>query len=189
MFSDRVAQPLDTLFHSYFGSVLPPILKHMRELAIAPEEYAALPKCPIHGDFHAGNVKFDGEATVGLYDFDWSKVDVRLFDVCLGVVYCCGSWRMESDGELRIGDCRAFLEGYKAALAEGGFPSFTDAERRVFVRMLAAAHFYLVYWLTELWYYLDPDAINNYEAISYMDHFIRGLHWLRGHVDELQALI
>jgi homoserine kinase type II len=189
MFSERASQPVDTLFHAYFVSVLPQILRQLDEWAITPEEYASLPQCPVHGDFHAGNVKFDGESAVGLYDFDWSKVDVRLFDVCLGLVYCCGSWRMETEGQLRLDDCRQFLEGYNSALAGGAFPPFTDDEKRVFVRMLAGAHFYLVYWLTELWYYLDVEGINNYEAISYMDHFIRGLNWLRGHAQELQDLV
>jgi homoserine kinase type II len=157
--------------------------------AITSEEYSKLPQCPVHGDYHAGNVKFDGERTVGLYDFDWSKVDIRLFDVCLGVVYCCGSWDMVTDGQLRIDDCRSLLEGYNAALVGGDFPPLTPDERRVFVRMLASAHFYLIYWLTELWYYLDPENINNYEAISYMDHFIRGLNWLKERQGELQALV
>jgi homoserine kinase type II len=189
MFSERIAQPVDTMFHSYFGSVMPGLFRHMEEWAITPEEYAGLPQCPVHGDFHAGNVKFDGESAVGLYDFDWSKVDARLFDVCLGLVYCCGSWRMDTDGQLRLDDCRAMLDGYNSALAVGDFPPLTDLERRVFVRMLASAHLYLVYWLTELWYYLDVEGINNYEAISYMDHFIRGLNWLKGHVGELQELV
>jgi homoserine kinase type II len=157
--------------------------------AIKPEEYDKLPQCPVHGDYHAGTVKFDGEETVGLYDFDWSKVDVRLFDVCLGLVYCCGSWEMLTDGQLRIGDMRSFLAGYNEALEGAALPPFTEDERRVFVRMLAGAHFYLIYWLTELWYYLDVESINNYEAVSYIDHFIRGLNWLKDHQDEIQALV
>ena len=189
MFSERAAQPVDTLFHAYFKSALPGIIAHMDHHAISPEEYAALPQCPVHGDYHAGNVKFEGEETVGLYDFDWSKIDCRLFDICLGLVYCAGSWEMISDGELRLGDIRSFLEGYKAAVAGSDLSPFTETERKTFVRMLAGAHFYLIYWLTELWYYLDAENINNYEAVSYMDHFIRGRNWLKDHQDELQALI
>lgn len=189
MFSERAAQPLDTLFHAYFKSTLPGIIEHMDYHAISPEEYQKLPQCPVHGDYHAGNVKFDGEKTVGLYDFDWSKVDIRLFDLCLGVVYCCGSWEMLTDGQLRLDDCRSILIGYNKALEGSVFPPLTADEKKVFVRMLAGAHFYLIYWLTELWYYLDPESINNYEAVSYMDHFIRGLNWLKEHQDELQALV
>jgi homoserine kinase type II len=189
IFKERTAQPLETLFHANLASTLPSILKYMESFAIGPEEYEALLELPVHGDYHAGNVKFDGEEAVGLFDFDWSKIDARVFDICLGLVYCCGSWDMETDGFLRLDDCRGFLSGYNQALAQGSLPPLTAAERKVFVRMLAGAHFYLIYWLTELWYYLDVDNINNYEAISYMTHFLRGLSWLEANRGQLETLV
>jgi homoserine kinase type II len=161
----------------------------MEKFAITPEEYAALPEVAIHGDYHAGNVKFDGEDAVGLFDFDWSKVDARIFDVCLGLVYCAGSWDVQTDGSMRLDDCRAFLTAYNETLKDSPFPPLTEAEKKVFVRMVAGAHFYLIYWLTELWYYLDVDGINNYEAMSYMVHFLRGLSWVEEHEKELRALL
>jgi homoserine kinase type II len=189
MFSERAAMPIETHFHSYFSQALKEILRHIDEQKISPEEYEALVQCPIHGDYHAGNVKFDGEQTVGLYDFDWSKVDIRLFDLSLGIVYCCSSWKMDSDGQLRINDCLNFLKGYQSVLGSTALPSFTKAERQVFVRMLSSAYLYLIYWLTELWYYLDSENINDYEAISYLDHFLRGLNWLRTNSSLLAEMV
>jgi homoserine kinase type II len=187
--SERANQPLNTLFHAYFTSTLPTVLDHIDKNLLLDSEYDAFPEGPIHGDYHAGNVKFDGEETVGLFDFDWSKIDIRLFDVCLGIVYCCSSWDMATDGHLRIDDCRNFLNGYNSALAGSTLPALTEQENKAFLRMLANAHIYLVYWLTELWYYLDAENINDYEAISYMNHFIRGLSWLEANVSELEALV
>jgi homoserine kinase type II len=189
IFKERAAQPLDTLFHANFNAILPTILKDMERLKIEPEEYEGLVEVPIHGDYHAGNVKFDGEDTVGLFDFDWSKIDARIFDICLGIVYCCGSWDMETDGVLRLDDCRNFLKGYNQALQSGPLPPLNETEKKVFVRMLGGAHFYLIYWLTELWYYLDVDNINSYEALSYLTHFLRGLNWLDNNADVLADLV
>ncbi|MDR1546177.1 MAG: phosphotransferase [Deltaproteobacteria bacterium] len=174
-FSERAAQPIQSQFHAYFAFNLPRLLEHIEKNALTDDEYAQLPTCPIHGDYHAGNVKFDGEETVGLFDFDWSKIDVRLFDVSLGMVYCCGSWDMVTDGQLRLDDCRSFLDGYNSTLKGTVFSPLKEIEKNTFVKMLANAHIYLVYWLTELWYYLDPDNINDYEAVSYLTHFLRGL--------------
>ncbi|MDR0622766.1 MAG: phosphotransferase, partial [Deltaproteobacteria bacterium] len=146
IFKERTAQPLDTAFHAFFQSILPSVLGYMERFKISATEYEALLELPIHGDYHAGNVKFDGEETVGLFDFDWSKVDARIFDICLGIVYCCGSWDLETDGFLRLDDCRNFLKGYSQGLAGAVLVPLTEAEKKVFVRMLAGAHFYLVYW-------------------------------------------
>ncbi|MDR1051453.1 MAG: phosphotransferase [Deltaproteobacteria bacterium] len=189
IFKQRAAQPLETLFHANFNAVLPAILGYMERFAVSPEEYGALLEVPVHGDYHAGNVKFDGEETVGLFDFDWSKVDARIFDVCLGLVYCCGSWDMENDGALRLEDCRNFVRGYNGVLKDAPALALSPVERRVFVRMLAGAHFYLIYWLTELWYYLDADNINSYEALSYLTHFLRGLNWLETNAEALQEIV
>jgi homoserine kinase type II len=188
IFKERAAQPIETQFHAFFNIELPTILKYMERFKISPAEYEALAELPIHGDYHAGNVKFDGEETVGLFDFDWSKVDARLFDVCLGLIYCVSSWDLETDGFLRLEDCRSFLKGYNQALVGSKLPTFNEAEKKVFVRMLAGAQFYLIYWLTELWYYLDYDNINNYEAVSYLTHFMRGLNWLAENEATMEAI-
>jgi homoserine kinase type II len=189
IFSERAARPMDSMFHAYFKRILPSLIEHMDLNAISQEEYERLPQCPVHGDFHCGNVRFEGEDTVGLYDFDWSKVDIRVFDLCLGLVYCCGSWDMDTDGHLRLDDCLSFLNGYNQAIFGSSISPLTADEMSVFARMLAAANFYLIYWLTELWYYLDPEGVNDCEAIAYLDHFIRGLNWMRNHQGELWALV
>ena len=52
-------------------------------------EYKDLIHMVIHCDFHPGNLKFQNNAITGLFDFDWSKVDVRCFDVALAIIYFC----------------------------------------------------------------------------------------------------
>lgn len=189
IFTELASQPLDTKFHDYFGMSLPRILDVIDHNLIPSADYARMPQTPIHGDYHAGNVKFEGEETVGLFDFDWSKTDVRLFDVCLGMVYCCSSWHVATDGQIRIDDCRCFLVGYNGALDGSGLPKLNDSEKKYFTNMMTIAAVYLVYWCTELWYYLDPEGTNDYESIYYLIHFIRAMKWIEAHKKDLADLV
>jgi len=189
IFTELASQPLDTKFHDFFGMSLPKILEIIDRNIIPAEAYAKMPKTPIHCDYHAGNVKFDGEETIGLFDFDWSKIDVRLFDICLGLVYCCSSWHVATDGKMRLDDCRYFLEGYNGALDGTGLPKLNETERQYFPNMVTIAGIYLVYWCTELWYYLDPEGTNDYESIYYLIHLVRAMKWIENHKDDLSTLI
>jgi homoserine kinase type II len=189
IFTELSEQSLESKFHDFFRMSLPRILEVIERNTIPPEAYAKMPTTPIHGDYHAGNVKFDGEETVGLFDFDWSKMDVRLFDVCLGLVYCCASWHVATDGQMRLDDCRYFLEGYNSALDGTGLEKLNAVEREYFPAMVAIAGLYLVYWCTELWYYLDPDGTNDYESIYYLIHLVRTMKWIEANKDELAAVI
>ena len=44
-----------------------------------------MPHCAIHCDFHPGNLKYENNRVVGIFDFDWSKIDLRLFDLRMAV--------------------------------------------------------------------------------------------------------
>ncbi|MGL4209055.1 MAG: phosphotransferase [Candidatus Adiutrix sp.] len=182
-------RPLESKFHDFLRMSLPRIFEAIDRNIIPNEAYAQMPKTPIHGDYHAGNVKFEGEEAVGLFDFDWSKIDVRLFDICLGLVYCCTSWNVSTDGVMRLNDCRHFLQGYNNALDGSGLEKINQIEREHFPKMVAVASIYLIYWCTELWYYLDPETINDYESIYYLIHLIRAMKWVENNQDKLAALM
>ena len=72
-----------------------------------------MPRVPVHCDYHPGNLKWVDEQGVGLFDFDWSKLDYRLFDVAQGIVYFCSSWEGHDDGELRLDKAAIFVRGYQ----------------------------------------------------------------------------
>lgn len=46
-----------------------------------------LPRLIIHHDYHPGNLRFAGDEIVGLFDFDWAKLDWRALDVALALFY------------------------------------------------------------------------------------------------------
>ena len=75
-----------------------------------------MPLCPIHCDFHPGNLKYENNRVVGIFDFDWSKIDLRLFDVCMAVDYFCCSWDEKNDGDLRLEKAALFLNAYQDQL-------------------------------------------------------------------------
>ena len=63
----------------------------------------------MHCDYHPGNLKWVDEQGVGLFDFDWSKLDYRLFDVAQGIAYFCSSWEGPDDGDVRLDKAAIFV--------------------------------------------------------------------------------
>ena len=190
-FREMAGRPLSgSLFHDFFNLSLPHILDCLALNTIGDDQWAQMPLTTIHGDYHAGNVKFTGEETTGLFDLDWAKVNYRLFDVCFGLVYCCTSWQVADDGQLRMDDCRSFLTGYNDTLRQlGGLEPFNETEMKHFGRMMGVAVIYLINWCTTLWFYIDPEGTNDYEAHYYLLHIIREMDWVEEHKADLEALI
>jgi homoserine kinase type II len=177
-------------FHSYFNSRLPDILANVKKNQIPDAAFQKMPETPIHSDLHAGNVKWQGDNCTGIFDFDWSKIDVRLFDISFALVYCCSSWRPENDGILRLGDCRSFLLGYNSQLKElNRLEPLNDTEKEHFPAMMGAAVQYLINWCTALYFYEDPAMVNDYEALYYLLHITRLMDWTEAHKGDLAAII
>jgi len=180
----------ESMFHAFFNSKLPQILENIKKNQIPDAAFTKMPETPIHSDLHAGNVKWEGDNCTGIFDFDWSKIEVRLFDICFALVYCCSSWRPEQDGILRLEDCRYYLEGYNAQLKElTGLEPLNDTEKEYFPMMIAAACQYLINWCTTLFFYEDPELVNDYEALYYLLHITRLMDWIESHKQDLANII
>lgn len=191
LFSKLASRDLpDSIFHAFFNSKLPEIIANIKKNQIPDEAFKKMPETPIHSDLHAGNVKWEGEDCTGIFDFDWSKIEVRLFDICFAMVYCCSSWRPETDGILRLDDCRSFLEGYNNQLKSlSGLEPLNPTEKEHFPAMMAAACQYLINWCTNLYFYEDPDLVNDYEALYYLLHITRLMDWIDGHKADLAKMV
>jgi homoserine kinase type II len=130
-----------------------------------------LPEGIIHSDYHPGNLKFVGDEISGLVDFDWSKVDLRAFDVALAIWYFCVSWEGASDGRLRLGEAMEFLTAYQGQLhGDAAFPSLSRAEIRLLPALLDAANIYVLFWTLRDYYGkpVDPE-----EFLVYLKHGVR----------------
>ncbi len=158
------------------------------ESSITPELLAGMPEVPCHCDIHPGNAKWKDGKCIGLFDFDWSKLDYRLFDVCFALVYSCSSWEAQTDGRLWFDRFGYYLDGYNGFLKnEGTLTPLTDEEKKAFPYMMLAAGLYLLNW--SLCYYEDWEIFNEYEYYFYLTHIVKLLHYIDNHADDLYEVI
>ncbi len=186
-FRGLAARTTGTKYDAYFVERLPGILEAVeRGLALAPE-LEGLPRCPVFCDYHPGNLKWRDEKAVGLFDFDWAKLDYRVFDVAVGLVYFCSSWEDVDDGEMRLDKMRVFLDAYQDEAARLGAPGpMGDDELAVLPRMLAIAALYVVNW--DIVAYYKERRPNDDEFLFFLEHNVAFVEFIESHMDELAAI-
>ena len=186
-FKGYAAAAKGTKYDKYLLAQLPEILESIdRGLALAPE-LEGLPRCPVFCDYHPGNLKWADEKSVGLFDFDWTKLDYRLFDTAIGIVYFCTSWEDEDDGQLRMDKAEIFLRAYQDEVSRTGAPGrLTDGEVAALPRMLAIAGLYVVNW-DIVAYYIDRRP-NDDEYLFFLEHNVAFVEFIEAHLGELAAL-
>ena len=154
--------------------------------AIDSREYEAMPQLVIHGDYHPGNLKFKNDTIVGLFDFDWSKLEARCYDVALALILFCTTWEGEGDGDLQLGKAITFLNAYQDTLSRSQeIGPLSDVELRYLPRMISASNIYLLDWQIGD-YSIDPE-----EYLRYLKHTVCIMRWLEGrdNRDKLEKLI
>lgn len=164
----------------YFREELPAILDINTTNHFGIAEAAGMLVIPTHYDYHPGNLKWAGEEVVGVFDFDWTKIDLRLFDLCMALIYFCSSWAGSSDGELRMDKSGIFLRSYQHRLKElNGLELVSPAEGEAFPKMLAIANIYLLYWGVST--FLEREEACDDEYLAYLKHSVRLMRWISTH--------
>lgn len=167
-------------FSSFFLSHLKNILASIDHSRITASDASRMPFCPIHCDFHPGNLKYENNRVVGIFDFDWSKIDLRLFDVCMAVDYFCCSWDEENDGDLRLEKIALFLNAYQDQLHQtDGIKPLNAVEIKNLPDMLTAADLCLINWIVSTFY--ADDDLNDYEYLTYLKHSVRLMYSIAQH--------
>ncbi|KUK35972.1 MAG: Aminoglycoside phosphotransferase [Thermacetogenium phaeum] len=188
LFESYAAMDIKNRFHDYYKKNLPAILNVINKIKIPAEDVAKMPLNPIHCDFHPGNLKFKDNKVVGIFDFDWSKIDLRIFEIGLALVYCCSSWVDELDGVLHLDRCEVFLQAYQKKLRElGGLPPLNETEKRYLPEMLNAGNIYLIFWCLRS-YYADL-SLNVYEYLAYLQHQVKCMNWVEQHRQEILDMV
>lgn len=183
VFSECAIVSRNTKFHEYYTYNLNEIFSAIDANPISKEDIAQMVRCPIHCDYHPGNLKFEDGRVVGLFDFDWAKLDLRLFDICLSLAYNTVQWGGADDGAMDLEKALLFVRSYQTALKDlGTMPVLSEIELKHFPTMMAWANFYLLNWdITD--YYLDNDR-NDYEYLAYLKHNVRQMRWIESHKHE-----
>ena len=181
----------NTVFDACLMEHLQFLRRDLREtLAVLGEpEARRMPQLIIHCDYHPGNLKFRGAEVTGLFDFDWSKVDLRAFDVALALWYFFATWEAEQDGELRLADVAMYLAAYQSALAgQPGLGPLSASEGRYLPHLINAASHYVLNWTVLDYYNKDVDP---QEYLTFLRHSLNFTRWFRapGHLEGLRHII
>lgn len=169
----------DTGFDAYLIENSSQIIE---DCTLAEEYFAGLPtstwaECVIHCDYHPGNLKFDGEKVVGLFDFDWSKIEWRSFDVALAIWYFFVSWRGKENGILRLEESRIFLDKYQSTIQNlKSSASLTSDELHHLPMMINLGNLYVINWAITDYYAKDfyPE-----ENLEWLQHCLNFSRWFR----------
>ncbi len=180
-----------TEFDAYFLENLSLILETVNRTlrAIDEEEYKEIVHQVIHCDYHPGNLKFQNGEITGLFDFDWSKVDARCFDVALAVVYFCTTWEGKEDGDLQLNKVATFLNAYQNTLrGTPGVGPLSGIELKYLPHMIDASNIYVLNWTIVDFYSKEVDP---QEYLIYLQHGVRTMRWLenKGNWDKLERMI
>lgn len=150
-------------------------------------QFFGMLELPIHCDYHPGNLKYHQEQAVGIFDFDWSKIDFRLFDLALGLVYFASAWE---EGASRFVEKKfnLFLHHYNKTCHElSVVEPLTKQEQQNLIPMLLAADLYLLHWCLVDFYTGDGQDDDEYHY--YISHCIALMKWIRSHESDLNAWI
>ena len=140
------------------------------------DEYKELIQLVIHCDYHPGNLKFQNDKVTGLFDFDWSKMDARCFDVALALMYFCTAWKGECDGNLQLNQVAIFLSAYQQTLQNSdGLEPMNDVELDYLPDMISASILYILNWAITDFYAKKANAS---EYLIYLQHTVRSIQWL-----------
>jgi homoserine kinase type II len=179
-----------TIFDDYLHANLELLLHNARTTlaALSEADVNQMPQMVIHCDYHPGNLKFEGDQVTALFDFDWSKVDYRCFDVGLALFYFFTSWEAE-DGQFRLEDASLFLKAYQETLMKEQAPGPLDAnELKYLPAMLNAANIYVLNWTLEDFYNKTADP---HEYLPFLAHAVELIRWMsqEDHADQLVEMI
>jgi homoserine kinase type II len=182
VFDERIRERLDLVSDNLAATMM----------ALGEPQVRALPEMAIHCDYHPGNLKFTGEAVTGLFDFDWSKIDLRLFDLSLALWYFCTSWQgSHQDGSFRLEWARTFLRAYQDTLAEAleAHPEATPisaVEARYLPVMINAANLYVLNWTILDYFNKDVDP---QEYLVFLDHSLNFTLWYEEKWEALEEIL
>ena len=151
------------------------------------EKYNAMPRLAVHGDYHPGNLKFKDGRVTGVFDFGWSKIDARCFDVGLAILYFCTSWEMGTDGNLQLDRLASFLGAYQeAGKLINAIGPLNQLELEYLPQMIHMGNLIVIDWILSQFYSTGPDL---QKYLKYFEHCVSLNLWLERNGSILESSI
>ena len=177
-----------TRFDQRFRQYHDRILRAIDQALIPEHDCSKMPRLPIHCDFHQGNLKYEGSRVTGIFDFDWSKIDLRLFDLALALVYFCACWDGPVAGSLMLDKFELFLKIYNDRCASKPSPgSLTELEKTSLPSILAAANLFVLHWTIFDFYRIENPDTDEY--LVYLNHYLELMNWIETQKDRVAGII
>lgn len=149
--------------------------------------YNEMPHLAIHGDYHPGNLKFSDGKIIGVFDFDWSKMDIRCFDVAIALLFFCSGWDGIDEGNLLLDRTESFLEAYQKAADEvDGIGPMDMLELEHLPEMIHLSNISLIDWILEALY---TKGSSPQEFKTYLRHSVHVMQWMERNRDQLYKCV
>jgi len=179
----------DDIFIRYLDSKEPYLDTILPALQKIFEREDELYKTVAHTDPHPGNFKYLDDEVVGIFDFDWVKKDVRLYDLAIGAMFFCCSWESHKNGEADLPLLELFLSSYTDEITKQGsvVPAITDYEAEVFAKMMAIGSLYVVNF--SLKRCANEKGMNLFLSLFYTQHQMRCVEWILEHEEQITEII
>lgn len=160
------------------------VLRRVEETVIADSDLRRMPELPIHGDFHQGNLTYEGDEVVGVFDFDWTSIDLRLFDVAQALLYFCACWGGGQAGSLDLDKYELFLRCYNERCEEAASPGpLSEVEEVDMPQVLGATNLYVLDAIVRSYY--DTENPNVDDWLTALNHYVGMMHWIESEQDRI----
>jgi len=167
----------NTAFDTYLSEHRDEIFKKIDQASAVDVEFSKMPMGTIHGDYNQGNLTFQGSDVVGVFDFDWTKVDYRLFDLCQAIIYLCPCWEGEHAGSIDLEKFQTFLKAYNNThISESERGGLTNIEIENIPLMLEIANQFVLFCIVSYFYYSENVVKEDY--LKALKHYINIMIWL-----------
>ncbi len=173
-----------TRFDRWFLEHRPEILDKIDRSILPEADLERMPELPIHGDYHQGNLTYEGSRVAGVFDFDWTKVDLRLFDLAQSLLYFCARWEGEKAGTLDLAKFSLFLESYNDGCRGIEFPGpLSELEQSCMPLMMGAATQFVLHVIIQSFYDTEDADVDDW--LMAVGQYIRIMRWLEEEDDRI----
>ncbi len=186
VYSENLRASGDERFDQFLRTNREEILEKIDDCLLPEADLRRMTELPIHGDYHQGNLTYEGSRVAGVFDFDWTKIDLRLFDAAQSLLYFCACWDGEEAGSLDLEKVARFLKSYNDVCKAAAFPGPLNAvEQARLPRMLSAANLFVLHVIIQSFY--DNENADVDDWLFALEHYLRMMHWLEAERDCIAA--